>query len=229
MRRHWHRASDAQLTRIQHEAQASVAAFGAATASAGSLLQSWIAGREVVANDHYPANELIDQRRGSQFYYHSHRMDGREHGHLHLFWHATAGGRRRYARAGERRWARTAPSHLVAISLDARGLPVCLFTVNHWVTGGYWFDAATTLAQVRRFGLDPIEGHADSCRWLTSFVRMYEPLIAELLTARDSRLSRRPDRAEALQDRRLETLSKAAIDWSADLDALQAEVARRGS
>ena len=225
--RDWRHASDAQLARIQREAEASVAAFGAAIETSGSLLQSWIAGQPVQADAHYPEDELIDQRRGSQFYYHSHRTDGQEHGHLHLFWHATSGGRRRYQRANERRWARTAPSHLIAISLDARGLPVGLFTVNHWVTGGHWFDAATTLAQVERFHVGPIEGHVHSCRWLTGFVRMYEPLIAELLTRRDARIAQQPDRTAALENRDLEVLSAVDIDWSADLDALQAEVVKR--
>jgi hypothetical protein len=40
---------------------------------------------------------------------------------------------------------RTDPSHLIAIGLDARGLPVSLFTVNRWVTGGHWLDTPTTL------------------------------------------------------------------------------------
>lgn len=209
-------------------ARGSVSAFAEATASSGSLLQSWIEGRDVVEFEHYPPDEVIDARRGSQFYYHSHRDGDREHGHLHLFWHATASGRRRYARPGRPRWVRTAPTHLVAISLDARGLPVGLFTVNQWVTEGHWFDAATTMSFVERFELADVEGHATSCRWLTGFVRLYRPLIAHLLMQRDRRLARRADPARALGDHRLEVLSQVPIDWAADLGALEAEVQRRG-
>lgn len=227
MRRHWRSLSDAHLARLQRDAEDSVAGFSAATAASGSLLQSWIQGREVLAFEHYPPDELTDPRSGSQFYYHSHRDGGGEHGHLHLFWHATASGRRRYLRSQGARWTRTAPSHLFAISLDARGLPVGLFTVNQWVTGGHWFDAATTLAQVERFAMGEVDGHADSCRWLTGFVRLYRPLVADLLARRDALLARRSDQAKALQDRRLETLSSAPIDWGADLDGLQAEAVRR--
>lgn len=228
LQRHWRTASDLQLAGVLHDARRSVVAFADATAASGSLLQSWIEGREVVEYEHYPADDLVDARSGSQFYYHSHRHGGHEHGHLHLFWHATASGRRRYLRPGRRRWARTAPSHLFAVSLDARGLPVALFTVNRWVTGGHWFDAATTLSQVERFTLGDVEGHEHSCRWLNGFVRLYRPLVGELLVQRDRRLARRSDLDAALDDRRLELLSHSPIDWAADLDALEAEARRRG-
>ena len=57
---------------------------------------------------------------------------------------------------------------------------------------------------------------------------MYRPLIEDLLVQRDRRLARRRDLAQALDDRRLELLSHAPIDWAADLDALEAETLRRG-
>ncbi len=228
LRRHWRSCPDAQLQALLQQARDSVSAFADATAQRGSLLQSWIEGAEVLEFEHYPSDDLVDVRSGSQFYYHCHRSGGVEHGHLHLFWHATASGRRRYLPRQGRRWARTAPSHLFAISLDARGLPVALFTVNRWVTDGHWFDAATTLSQVERFVMHGVEGHEASCRWLNGFVRLYEPLLAGLLAQRDRRLARRADLGLALADRRLEVLSTMPIDWSADLDALEAEAARRG-
>lgn len=225
---HWRHACDELLAADLQRARDSVAAFADATAASGSLLQSWIEGREVVEFDHYPPGDVVDLRNGSQFFYHAHRDGDREHGHLHLFWHATASGRRRYLRPGRPRWVRTAPTHLLAVSLDARGLPVGLFTVNRWVTEGHWFDAATTLSFVDRFALDSAIGHRHSCRWLTGFVRVYRPLIEEILMQRDARLARRHSLSEALADRGLEVLSSKAIDWAADLDALEAEAARRG-
>jgi hypothetical protein len=225
--RHWRAASDAQLRATLQEARASVAAFAEATAASGSLLRSWAGAGQLVELEHYPPDEVVDLRSGSQFYYHTHSVQGREHGHLHLFWHATASGRRRRVPASGPRWTRTAPSHLFAISLDARGLPVELFTVNRWVTDGHWFDATTTTAQVERFSMGAIDGHDTSCRWLSGFVRLYRPLVAELLARRDARLARHTDLARALDDRRLERLSVAPIDWSADLDSLEALAARR--
>lgn len=226
--RHWRHATDEQVAGAALAARDSVAAFREATATSGSLIQSWIRGREVVEYEHYPPNDVVDRRRGSQFYYHAHRDGDLEHGHLHLFWHATASGRRRRLREGQAAWTRTAPSHLLAISLDARGLPVGLFTVNRWVTDGHWFDADKTLSFVDRFAPLHEGEHATSARWVTAFVRLYRPRIRELLVRRDQRLARRRDLSQALADHRLEVLSLQRLDWGADLDAIEAEAARRG-
>jgi hypothetical protein len=228
LQRHWRGLTDAQLARTVDDTRRSVAAFAAATSTSGSLLQSWIRGRAVTEFDHYPSGDVVDPRTGCQFYYHSHRDGDSEHGHLHLFWHATASGRRRYPRAGHARWTRTAPTHLFAISLDARGLPVGLFTVNRWVTDGHWFDAARTMSMVGRFDIGHVRGHQHSCEWLGGFVKLYRPLISELLIRRDKRLARRTDREAALQDQRLEVLSHLPIDWAADLNALEADARWRG-
>lgn len=228
LQRYWRHASDAQFVDALAGARDSVSAFAGATAASGSLLQSWIGGREVIEFEHYPPDDVVDLRRGSQFFYHSHRDGDREHGHLHLFWHATASGRRRYVRSERPRWTRTQPTHLFAISLDPRGLPVGLFTVNRWVTDGHWFDAPTTMTFVNRFALSDLESHEESCRWLTGFVRLYRPLIASLLVKRSERLARRSDLSDALRDHRLEVLSLQSIDWAADLDALEVEAVRRG-
>lgn len=225
--RHWQTLTGTQLRIGLERARTSVAAFARATEESGSLIQSWVHGRDVVEMDHYPAQDIVDDHSGSQFYYHCHRHDGSEHGHLHLFWHATRNGRRRRAAAGSRRWVRTDPTHLFAISLDARGLPQALFTVNRWVTGGHWFDAATLLGLVDRFAMRLVEGHENSCEWITSFVRMYRPVVHELLKQRDLQLATRPDPASALADHALEVLSRIEIDWGADLDALEAAVAAR--
>ena len=229
LRSHWRAATDAEVARGQDAARCSVSAFADVTAASGSLLQDWIQGREVLEFEHHPPDDVVDRRSGSQFYYHAHRDGDQEHGHLHLFWHATSTGRRRYLRTDRARWVRTAPTHLLAISLDAHGLPTALFTVNRWVTEGHWFDADTTMSFVARFSMDEIEGHETSCRWLTGFVRLYRPVIESLLAQRDERLARRPDPVRALEERRLEVLSHTPIDWAADLDSLEAEATRRVS
>lgn len=219
--------SDRRLRVLHAAARASVAAFARATTEHGSLIQSWVGGAKPAALEHYPPGGVVDCRRGAQFFYHCHRADGAEHGHLHLFWHATRSGRRRHWR-GQAGWGRSAPSALLSIGLDARGLPVSIFTVNHWVAGGYWFDAATSLARVQRFALHEVAGHAASCAWVTAFVRLYEPLIARVLEARDRRLARLGPAATVLADRRIEVLSSARLDWAADLNRLELELARRG-
>lgn len=221
------------LAELHCAAQRSVSGFTRVTQARGSLVQSWVRGAAVRALEHYPDGGVVDRGHGSQLFYHCHRPGSTEHGHVHLFWHATRSGRRRYLgpaptrRKGEP-WARTAPSHLVAIGLDARGLPVSLFTVNRWVTGGHWFDAQTTLGLVRRFSMQSVPGHEDSCEWVSGFVRLYVPLIERLLNARDRRLARLGPLRDALENRRIEVLSSVQLDWAGDLARLEQVVARRG-
>jgi hypothetical protein len=218
---------------LQGAGASSVAAFERVTRRRGSLLQCWIRGQTVVEFDHYPADDVVDMFSGSQYFYHAHRSAAAEHGHLHLFWHADALGRRSQRmtkRAAHARRSAWAPTHLAAIGLNERGLPVSLFTVNRWVTGGHWFDAHGTLALLARFALSADGPYADANRWLGAFVRLYRPLLAVLLQQRDARVARltatRPWAAVAA-DRRIEVLSHVAIDWERDLDALEAELARR--
>lgn len=224
---------DQRIAELHGAAQRSVDGFTRVTQAHGSLVQSWVRGAAVQSLEHYPIGGVVDRRHGSQLFYHSHRSGSTEHGHVHLFWHATRSGRRRYLSPAPTRrngepWARTAPSHLVAIGLDARGLPVSLFTVNRWVTGGHWFDAATTLDLVRRFTLRGVAGHGESCEWVSGFVSLYEPLIERLLHARDRRLARSGQLKDALENRRIEVVSSVQLDWAGDLARLEHELARRG-
>ncbi len=112
-----------------------------------------------------------------------------------------------------------------------------LFTVNHGVTGGHWFDAPTTIERVRRFELCEVADHADSCAWITAFVHLYEPLIARVLQARDRRLAlialiarmaRMAPLATALDDRRVEVVSQVRLDWARHLQRLEEELSLRG-
>ncbi len=214
------RLSLAELNDTLCAARLSLDGFSHATAQSGSLIQSWVGGAPVLAMDHYPPSDVRDHRQGFQFFYHCHRADGLEHGHVHLFAHATRSGRhRRGAGSGPR----TDPSHLIAIGLDAKGLPVSLFTVNRWVTGGHWLDAQTALGWLHRLELRDVPVHASSCQWLTGFLHMYRPIVARLLHQRERWLSRQPDSVQAMDNTRAEVISSARIDWAADLQRLEEE------
>lgn len=205
------------------DAQASVFAWTSAAEQYGSLIQSWIAGRPVLVEARYPDPDIVDRRHGYQFFYHCHRHGSSEHGHVHLFHHATASGRRRYLRKGQG-WRRTAPTHLLAIGVDARGLPISLFTVNRWVTDGFWFDAATTLRLLSDFRVVVGDRHEASARWLTHFVRMYLPVVAQLLRDRDrfvGAASRRVGLQAVLADRTLDIVNGVRIDWVRDVEYLE--------
>lgn len=220
------RLSVAELRRTFQAAQSSLQGFSQATAEAGSLIQSWVGGVPVLAMEHYPSSDVKDVRHGYQFFYHCHRDNGVEHGHVHVFAHATRSGRKRRMR-GQDHWTRTDPSHLIAIGLDARGLPVSIFTVNRWVTGGHWLDTPTILHWLQGLDLGGAKPHVHSSQWLAGFVQMYLPVIEQLLKRRDRWLARQPDRTAALDDEGAEVISSARIDWASDLQRLESEWTRR--
>jgi hypothetical protein len=201
-----------ELKHAQRNAARCVALFQQVVARHGSLVQAFVRGAPVLAHEHYPPGDVIDMRHGFQCFYHSHRGGSVEHGHLHLFQRAAAG-----ARDG-------APGHLIAIGLDARGLPVSIFTVNHWVTGGAWRDARQTVAALETARFDAARGHTLAGRWLNAFLRLYLPVAQRVLLRRDA-LLRQQGRGSSWQrvrrDRSLEVISRSRIDWLDDMQRLE--------
>lgn len=176
----------------------------------------------------YPDPDVTDRRSGFQFFYHSHRHGAQEHGHVHVFYHATASGKRRYIGREKSPWQRTAPTHLFAIGLDNRGLPISLFCVNRWVTDGHWVDARTTHAIVKRLKVSHDSEFSDSADWITGFSAMYAPVIERLLAERDQVMAgQKGSLSDALNDQRIEVLCAVEIDWLRDIQNLEAELARR--
>lgn len=199
------RSDAAGLARVRDEAAACVDLFRAATEAHGSLVQAFVRGARVRALDHYPAGDIIDEANATQCFYHCHR-GAAEHGHVHLY----VRGRR-------------GPAHLLALGFDARGLPVSIFAVNQWVTGGTWLDAAAAARRVARFAIDAAPPHTLAAQWLGSFVRLYAPVAAAVLARRDRRLGARTSHApsRALRhDRGIEVVARSRIDWAGDLDRL---------
>lgn len=152
---------------------------------------------------HYPRGDVIDHAHRTGFFYHAHasaRRPAAEHGHFHLF---------TYTRVAQQ-WRHT---HLVALSLDAFGVPLRWFTVNDWVTGGRWRAADTLLAPLQRFEVATSGRLAPVAAWLTAMVRMYSSLIATLLHERDRLLCMPLDRS----DRGVEVVTQRRIDLLRDL------------
>lgn len=203
-------------------AELSLSGFEDATAQYGSILQCLIQGHAVQAHAHYPSDDVIDHESGSQYFYHSHRAEDNEHGHLHLFWHADARGRRTHRKhvQSSSNWS---PSHLLAIGLASNGLPTSLFTTNQWVTGGYWFDAAKTLKMLSRFSLGETGPYAPVNRFINGLLALYKDEIQQLLSARDNEITTllKKHPWQSLQEKeQAETLSLVALDWVGDLEKL---------
>ncbi len=215
--------SAAQLAQRAPCAQQMMTAWSAANARHGSLIQAWVRGAAMREHLHYPPGDVTDQASGSQYFYHAHRSQGSEHGHLHLFWHANVRGHRRSSPV----FHTGAPSHLFAVSLDARGLPESIFTTNLWVTDGHWFDATTTAGLVGRFSVARGGRYAAADRWLNQFIALYHGAIELALVQRDRRvaaLTRRRSWPVVSQDGRHEVLSVVSLNLANDLDAIEAAV-----
>jgi hypothetical protein len=117
-----------------------------------------------------------------------------------------------------KRGIRDEVAHLIAISLDARGEPLRLFTTNRWVTGETWYRAGDVIAMLDRFTIAPT-GAALRDRWLVAIMQLFRPQIAALLRQRDDAVMarRRRQRANVFEDPRLEVTSSLEIDLGAQL------------
>lgn len=170
---------------------------------------------------HYPQAEVEDRAAGYFWYYHAHAPDDRpgwsENGHFHLFAYAALAGDAAVPLAAPdpETAGETRPfCHLLAISIDRRGAPCRLFTINRWASGETLYPADVVLPLALGFRLGRAAGHAAVSRWLSALIRTHAPQVAALLTARDQALAahRARDPAGFAEDRALEVLSTLALD-----------------
>lgn len=190
-------------------------------------------GGEFVQWDHYPEGDIYDNETHSQYYYHAHR-DG-EHGHFHTFLRRSGipEGIVEVANDTGEAWpdGGDALSHLIAISMDAYGFPVALFTTNRWVTGETWFRGEDVIRMLDRFDIDHAVPNWATNRWISAMVRLYRPQIEVLVRGRDRSVAEwSPTGTEihVLEDRELEITSYLPISVEDQLDSIRAEHARRG-
>lgn len=161
---------------------------------------------------HCPEDDACDRRTGYRWYYHCHagagRIDG-EHGHFHVF-----------ADGGED----GVVTHLVAVSVDARGWPLALVALNRWVTDEHWQPSASVLRLVERFAMHAPASLSRIHRWLRDLLHAFLPQIQLLLDQRDARLNslRQTSRSDVFEDRRISVLSQCRIDLMKQSVALDA-------
>jgi len=101
-----------------------------------------------------------------------------------------------------------ATRHLLAIGMDAKGIPTSLFTVNSWVTGDLMLSASATERLLANMRLDTGHPHIDAV--LECVMALCVDEIRDALAARDATLSRHPV-GDILTDQSLEVLSEQAI------------------
>ncbi|WP_425290548.1 DUF6969 family protein [Devosia enhydra] len=166
-----------------------------------TILSELFAGvSSIAAWDHFPPGDVFDPSSNSQWFYHCHPASegSAEHGHFHCFL-------RPDGPAGP-------IHHLCAIGVDADGRLLRLFTVNRWVVGDDFADAATTLPLVARFDMQMPRPSYLLNRWLTAILVAYANEIEALIIERDAVLATHANGgALPLEDRTLEVLSELAM------------------
>lgn len=157
---------------------------------------------------HWPDGDAIDAGAGYRWFYHCHAGGGRiagEHGHFHVF-----SGR------GDD------VAHLLALSVDAKGLPIALFAPNGWVTGSRWLGARTVLSHLQRFHMRAPRRCATVSRWLAATLQAFAPQVRAVVRRRDERLDvlRGRHRRAILEDRRIAILSRCRLDLAVQAHVL---------
>lgn len=184
------------------------------------LLDGLLLGQAPQQWAHYPQDDAIDRKSGYQWFYHSHSAEDRpgsaEHGHIHLFARRSLWSRRLQSRS-EREFQvmcgalspQTQTRHLLAMGLNAKGVPISLFTVNSWVTGDLMLSRPLTVELLGAIRLHT--GHTPLDAVMESVVYLCASEIEHVLAQRDEKLASHPH-ADKLSDERLELLSELPID-----------------
>lgn len=186
------------------------------------VVQAIVGGREFVEWEHYPDDDVRDNKNASQYFYHSHTGLQRpfvEHGHFHLFVHAETLGFRKKDHRYE-----PAPAHLIAISMNEIGMPTGFFTVNRWVTKGPWLTYKQCDEGLNHFRIGGKHGKKDINVFLHSLVALYKENILALLRQRDeimSQLCDGRDRRSVFADENIEVLGYTPIDIMEDIATLE--------
>jgi hypothetical protein len=141
--------------------------------------------------NHYPDGDVYDPASHGQYYYHAHPQELRsgEHGHFHTFLRGLGMPSGTLPAPVPDLAMPDAPndalSHLVAVSMDPRGVPIRLFTTNRWVTGEIWYAARDVKAMLDAFEIDHARPSWPVNRWAGAMLRLFRPQIRALVDARD--------------------------------------------
>ncbi len=182
---------------------------------------------------HYPKGDIFDRDSHSQYYYHAHPKDQRpgEHGHFHTF--KRASGMKRGVEPvpydGDATWpvGTDALSHLIAISMDPKGFPIGMFTVNRWVTSESWYKASDVCDMVDTYEIDHARPSWPVNRWITGMVGLFSPLVKDLIRERDLALEirRSTHPGDVYEDKGLEVTSQSPISVEKQITRLRALLA----
>lgn len=178
---------------------------------------------------HYPKGDCRDPETHGQYYYHAHPKAKRpgEHGHFHTFLRFAGmpeGVQPLKVKKPQKTTKKTIGAHLVAISMDAKGFPQKLFTVNRWVTNEVWYPAEDMIRMVPCFRIDHTWPSWATNRWISAIVALFRPQIYELIRSRDRAVAawqKRHPRRNVFEDRELEVTSEIPIAVGEQIKAIE--------
>jgi hypothetical protein len=152
---------------------------------------------------HYPYEDSIeDPQTHCQVFFHAHRKN--EYGHFHTFIDNENGEL----------------VHLIMISMDKKGLPVALSTLNRWVTGDYYVDAAELKKLALQFQMShDLFPDKRIIEFIENIFTGYRDIIFQLFDERDKAISEyvEENAQEPFEDNGVEILSKKTIDVYKDV------------
>jgi len=183
--------------------------------------------------EHYPPDDVYDSETHSQYYYHAHREG--EHGHFHTFLRRPGmpPGAEPVPHDDGEPWPEgdDALSHLIAISMDAYGKPIKLFTVNRWVCGDGWYPAHAVVQMIDRFAVHHASPSWPVNRWISAMLRLFRPYVEALLWHRDAVVETwrvaHPG-VNVFEDRRLGVIGMLPVSAEGELERVRAALALRG-
>ncbi len=192
--------------------------------------------------DHIPKGDVYDRETHAQYYYHAHVVDQRfkgEHGHFHTFMRPK--GMPAGVKPAQVPGA-TMPddpnnklSHLVSVSMDPKGFPFRLFTVNRWVTGEVWYKAGDVIKLLDSFVIDHTWPSWPVNRWISAMLPLFRPQIVALVEARDRQVAawvaeekgEKHPYEKVFEDRAREVTSYLDINLETQIKAVGDEILRR--
>ncbi len=232
----WDRLSRGELEEMADAGREVLNCYRVLAKSADNIVGEVIKGQGTFFEmEHYPPGDIFDPESHSQYYYHSHR--GGEHGHFHTFVREAGMGKKikpikKQSHQDFMDERDDTISHLIAISMDAKGFPIQLFTTNRWVTAENWYKADDVITLLDQFEIDLVPPSWPVNVWMTALVQLFKPLIKQLILERDEAIAawalKYPDR-DVFEDRELEITSERNLDVEAYLQNIERALAQRAA
>ena len=147
---------------------------------------------------HYPFDGgVLDEETGYRVFFHAHRE--KEYGHFHTFYEKPNGGF----------------VHLIMVSLNKKGYPTKLSTVNRWVTGDVFVKGDELKDHFLNFKMnDTLFPDKRIGAFVRELFREFETEILQLIEERDKAIHAyvKKNTRDPFKDREVEILSSTAIE-----------------